>query len=136
MNEDTTQLRNSIESENSIWAWFWAVALIVYCGWIFYLSSGPIEVKLPEIAFFDLVLHAGAYGIMGFIGWQAFSRQYWVDKPLLWSWGYATVYGFSDELHQYFVPGRFSTIEDWIADSVGAALMLTLIHLWLKRETH
>ena len=33
-----------------------------------------------------------------------------------------TLYGFSDELHQYFVPGRFSDWRDAVADAVGVAL--------------
>jgi VanZ family protein len=32
------------------------------------------------------------------------------------------VYGASDELHQWFVPGRYATIGDLLADSLGGGV--------------
>ena len=34
----------------------------------------------------------------------------------------ACLYGISDELHQYFVPGRVASLWDVIADSIGGFL--------------
>ena len=35
---------------------------------------------------------------------------------------FAGVYGFTDEFHQWFVPGRTADVYDWIADSTGATI--------------
>ena len=34
----------------------------------------------------------------------------------------ASVYGITDEVHQFFVPFRESSWQDWLADTVGAAI--------------
>ena len=38
----------------------------------------------------------------------------------------ASMYGVTDELHQYFVPGRSCDVLDWVADTSGAAIGVTL----------
>jgi VanZ family protein len=35
---------------------------------------------------------------------------------------FASVYGITDEFHQWFVPGRTADVYDWIADSTGATI--------------
>lgn len=44
----------------------------------------------------------------------------------------AILYGISDEFHQSFV-GRDSTVQDWLADTVGAVVMAVLILLFWRR---
>ena len=44
--------------------------------------------------------------------------------------GVASLYGITDEWHQYYVPGRFSDVMDWIADTLGAALATFLYAKW------
>lgn len=39
-------------------------------------------------------------------------------------------YGASDEIHQYFVPGRSADIADWYADLTGAAVGIGVGWLW------
>ena len=46
----------------------------------------------------------------------------------------AVVYGAIDELHQSFVPGRDVSFLDWIADSVGALLVVSALVLVWSRE--
>lgn len=38
----------------------------------------------------------------------------------------AILYGATDEIHQYFVPGREPHLSDWLLDLVGAYLVLSL----------
>jgi VanZ family protein len=45
----------------------------------------------------------------------------------------ASLYGASDELHQYFVPGRSAEVADWVADTLGA-LVAVLFAAWLFRS--
>ena len=44
----------------------------------------------------------------------------------------ATLFGVSDEFHQSFV-GRDPTVQDWLADTVGAVMMAALILLFWRR---
>ena len=41
----------------------------------------------------------------------------------------ASTYGAIDELHQSFVPGRVPSVTDWITDTCGAVLGLTIVLL-------
>lgn len=40
------------------------------------------------------------------------------------------VFGFADEVHQHFVPGRYSSVFDWYADITGGAIGAGLYYLW------
>ena len=40
------------------------------------------------------------------------------------AWLLTVLYGASDEFHQWFVPGRFCDFQDWLADGVGASLVI------------
>lgn len=53
-------------------------------------------------------------------------KQIWL--PIIAS----ALYGVSDEVHQIFVPGRTASIDDWIADVVGAILTIPFAHIIRK----
>jgi VanZ family protein len=55
-------------------------------------------------------------------------------KPFLWSFIICTLYGASDEIHQYFVPNRSSEVQDWLADAAGAVLMVLIIKYFLQKK--
>ena len=44
----------------------------------------------------------------------------------------ATLYGVTDEGHQWFVPGRTAEVADLVADAVGAAVATGLIWGWRR----
>ena len=62
---------------------------------------------------------------------------------ILWfllAWAFGTLYAISDELHQYFVPGRSCEVRDMCIDSAGVAVgciicMIILKNLNKKRKT-
>lgn len=106
--------------------------LLVYSGLIYYLSSGPITLHLPDFFWRDKVLHAMAFGVMAMLAYIAFTCIPLVKKPALWAVIYAAVYGLSDEWHQFFVPGRSADWKDWVADMIGAILAIVLWRLALQ----
>jgi hypothetical protein len=53
----------------------------------------------------------------------------------LWSWLIPVVYACTDELHQYFVPGRSCEFRDVCIDSAGALLGVVLVRFILQRRT-
>lgn len=111
--------------------WRWAV-VAAYMGAIFFASRGPGP-ALPPVEHADKVLHAAAYGgLAGLAAWAlAHGRLRAVTaRTALVAWAAAVVYGASDELHQYFVPGRQSDWRDLAADAAGAAVAAGALWAW------
>ncbi len=97
---------------------------ISWAGVLFYLSSQP-SIDTPSLfPGQDKLFHLIAYGVLGFLGMGAMlihesgyrHRQLWLVVLLV------VLYGISDEIHQYFVPGRTMDIYDVLADSIGGLL--------------
>ena len=44
----------------------------------------------------------------------------------------ATLYGISDEFHQYFVPPRQVEVRDVLADAIGASLAAGALYAWSR----
>jgi VanZ family protein len=108
--------------------WYW-LPVALYAGVIFFLSaqSHP-EDQLPSFLLKDVsdkVLHAVEYGILAVLCYRAFR---WAAGPAVARQAVvlaivtASVYGITDEVHQFFVPFRESSWQDWLADTVGAAI--------------
>ncbi|MDC9728849.1 MAG: VanZ family protein, partial [Methyloprofundus sp.] len=106
------------------------VSLILFCAFIYWLSaqsSLPTPLKFPHQ---DKVMHLGAYFILTFFVVRAF-RHLCLSHPLLLisSLIFSSLYGASDEWHQSFVTGRSSDVTDWLADTLGAVLLLGAFQL-------
>lgn len=110
--------------------WGPALALMVA---IFLTSSIPSG-EVPNLGRLDVLLkktgHFIAYAFLAL----SFSRGIGQDKPYayLLAWLLTLMYGASDEYHQLFTPGRFSSWIDWTIDSVGATVALVL--RWFYRR--
>lgn len=109
-------------------------------AWIalsFYLSHQP---TLPYPGDLDAKIvstmgHVGVFGVLAVLFWwalgltgMAFGRRGLLAIVL------TVIYGFLDEWHQSFVPGRTPDILDIIADTVGATLAILLV-TWLARRS-
>ncbi|MDD1623017.1 MAG: VanZ family protein [Methylococcaceae bacterium] len=96
------------------------LALISYCGLIYWLSD---QTGLPTPELFenqDKLQHFLAYFVMGILAWRAIAHLPWRREwTLLASFGFCCIYGLSDEWHQSFVVGRDASALDWMADSIG-----------------
>ncbi|MBN1400110.1 MAG: VanZ family protein, partial [Anaerolineae bacterium] len=54
----------------------------------------------------------------------------------LWSAGlWALIYALLDEAHQRFVPGRWSSWRDWLADLAGILIAMILLVTWIRYES-
>lgn len=96
------------------------------CGYtllIWWLSSQTLDVAFMErVPFKDKGVHFIEYGVLAFfiafahaVTWPA--RH--VSGPLMAAIATAAL-GLVDELHQGFVPGRFSDVYDLLADALGS----------------
>jgi VanZ family protein len=111
--------------------WRWAI-VAAYMLALFTASSGP-GVALPPGRNWDKVLHAGAFGVLTLLSAWALTRgrlraATW--PVLLAACLIAILYGASDELHQWFVPGRDADVFDLFADALGALAAAGAVRAW------
>lgn len=102
--------------------WLPAAAYMVL---IWTLSSMPIALPLGLIPFKDKGIHVTEYGALAVMYAYAILKtwpaQWWL-RTLLFAALLTFAWGYLDELHQAFVPGRNSDAMDLLADLIGALL--------------
>jgi VanZ family protein len=105
---------------------FWPLVLMAV---IFFASSNS-TIATPNVSGIDKFGHFIVYGWLGVL----WARVQWVTrlKPLgVWSAVViASLYGITDEFHQSFTPGRGVEFADWMADTVGALVAVTIYARW------
>lgn len=112
------------------------VPLIMVMGTIFFLSSLPGgRVELPLFPGADKIAHAIAYGVLAATTLYAlpdnFKRKH-LGLTIIVTVFFCSLYGLSDEYHQYYVPGRSSSVGDLMADTTGAVIIALT---WRLRQT-
>lgn len=116
---------------------FYWLPLTAYCLLIYIQSDYPSPENLPSFAFMDKVLHFVAYGVMGVLFYRAYqtlrlkNRRYIL---ILLSMISASLYGISDEIHQYFIPLRNADLLDATADILGAVCGVYLYQRWASQK--
>lgn len=106
----------------SLWA-----PVVAYMAIVFGLSAmssppSPVHVN-------DKIEHFVFYGGLALVALRATAGGRLIGvtpAALVAAWAIASVYGVTDEFHQWFVPGRSAEVADWIADTLGAATALGL----------
>jgi len=104
-----------------------ALAPMAWAGLIFATSNSPRGAELPMLVpHFDKLVHAVVYGILsGCIALALVIHTGWSPNRIAWTaLILASLYGVTDEFHQYFVPGRSTELLDWVADTTGASWVL------------
>ncbi|MEM7263575.1 MAG: VanZ family protein [Planctomycetota bacterium] len=112
----------------------WTV-LVLYSGFIFYMSSREVLPRMPRFPHADKVFHCGAYCAWALTCATAVyrSRPSWSLRSIaLVAALSGAAYGITDEIHQAYVPGRSADVWDWAADSVGASLGGFCCAKWLR----
>lgn len=102
--------------------WMWAVAVAATV----FFASGQSHVAGPGIVNFDKVAHGLVFGLIATLVGRSFRRRRYVWMAILLT----SAYGMADEIRQSFTPGRSVEIADWVADTTGACLAVTLYQLW------
>ena len=119
---------------------YW-LPVIMYMGFIFYLSSlpNPIEQVIPKniLPYFDFehfIYHIIEYAILSLLLYRALKITN--KNPQTLAILITILYAITDEIHQYFVPRRISSIFDLAIDSFGAIAMQCIINVynWLKKN--
>ena len=126
--------------------------MLAIIGLIFFLSQQPHLVLNPVVICQDKILHFIAFGVLAaatlfavrffevvisrlsgtglsFPGLHLQAKSMSRSRLMLTGLGvvlFCLLFGLSDELHQYFIPGRSCSIGDLFADTVGAVFVVTL----------
>ena len=93
---------------------------------IFFASSRSHVAAPAGIANVDKVAHFSVYGLLAtlLVRLGRGPRAWWLALLA------TSLYGASDEWHQYLVPGRSCELGDWMADTGGGALAIGLYRWW------
>lgn len=112
-----------------------ALALFFYCSLIFWLSNQP---TLPMPMLFphqDKLHHLAAYAVMGWLAWRTFCHRCSGGTLWIFSLLFCSLYGVSDEFHQSFIEGRNADWLDWVADTLGSLLVVTILFIRRREES-
>ncbi len=109
----------------SLWA-----PVLLYTAFIFWLSSAP-RVPPPALRWpgADKLIHLGEYAPLGVLLLRAFSRS---QFPAALASG--AVVGGLDEMFQGFVPARYVSPWDFLADLAGVVIGVA-IYRWKTAKT-
>lgn len=84
--------------------------------------------------------HFIEYFILGILSFLAarFYHKYKYKTKVIYSLAICVLYAMSDEIHQYFVPGRACRITDVCIDAAGSATAVALLAtiLYFKKDTN
>ncbi|MFH0889142.1 MAG: VanZ family protein [Planctomycetota bacterium] len=101
-----------------------------------FLSSHQARLEIPiKIIGIDKVLHFIAYGVLAGLIYRACRKSqkiFIVQKAYFISVTCSILYGFSDEFHQFYIPGRQTSEWDFIADALGAIAAIVIILRYRK----
>ena len=99
---------------------YWLLSFF-YMGLIYYLSSYPVAIELPSFSYSDKLAHTAAYGVLASLIYVALRKGNVAKHHVVaLAFTISFLYGVSDEIHQYFVPGRQADIFDVMANGIGA----------------
>ena len=105
---------------------------IVTAGYCFQMEdiNGALAKMCHAARSHVYLLHFVEYGVLGFLFARAlifeFPREARVPLSRLFlAVALSTLYGITDELHQYFVPGRYCSGADMMADFIGSLAGVT-----------
>ena len=108
---------------------FW-LPVLGYLALIFVLSSlsAPIFAE-TTVPFLDKFFHTIEYALLGFLFIRGLRNSRLLlsnAKFILLAVALSTLYGISDEFHQYFVPNRSASLIDILFDCIGSVIGSTI----------
>ena len=109
---------------------------IAYAALIYYVSSLP-DIHPPSFGtgWDDKIYHFGEYAVFSFfiyIALKYYRNGFIVRHIHFWSATIACLFAVSDEIHQYYVPGRDATYGDLLADCLGCIFIQIFLILILR----
>lgn len=113
------------------------VPMILVMGTIFFLShQAGDSLKLPAFYGADKIAHFIAYSVLAITiiyahkNWQTITLRTLCFRVLT----VVLLYGLSDEYHQSFIPMRYTSMADVVADCFGGIAVVLVLKVWRKRK--
>jgi len=123
------------------------IPLIIWLSFIFIVSSihgskfhilpfySITQIHVEELlSYRQVTFHIGEYCLLVILVYRLLKLK--LNQPdkfiYLLSFTASILYAISDEIHQYFVPGRFATLTDLIFDALGIIIGLFCIHIYVN----
>ncbi len=98
----------------------------------------PISEQTEIIASFQFIVRKGAHfsvysllGVLSYLSLVTYNKIPFIMRSVISS-GICLLYSVSDEIHQYFVPGRSCELRDVCIDFCGSLLAITVLTLIAK----
>jgi len=104
---------------------YW-LPFLLYALLIFYLSSVTVLLGpdfVPEFRWQDKLFHVFEFFLFAFLALRLL-LFYKVKNAYLFAVVVSVLYGITDEIHQLFVPGRFFSLFDILANAIGSLLIV------------
>lgn len=98
---------------------------VLYMAAIFTFSCmSRIDLPFLDRLSADKIYHVIEYSVLGYLVIRALEQGFRMQgtRMIVLAIIIGALYGWSDEIHQYFVPGRYYSYWDIAADSTGSAL--------------
>ncbi len=113
--------------------------MLIFMGAIFLLSHQPGDsLHMPSfIPGFDKLVHMIVYGLLAATILYAFEPAINNGRTsvlFLVTVILCILYGIGDEFHQSFIPGRFASIVDLAADTLGAVAACAVWFFWKRKK--
>jgi len=120
--------------KSAVYPFAWCHLPVILYGIGIFILSSISDLNAPDLGFDpqDKFYHLIFYAPFGYFLGRSLSSQdyflkvkknYWILAVLL-----GVLYGISDEIHQYYVPGRIMSFWDTVADGLGICLGVYLYH--------
>jgi len=114
--------------------WF---PLTAYAALIFIQSSFPPSDTIPALPYLDKCLHGIGYALLAILFYRAYNTLKIRNRLLLvmfLSILSSTLYGISDEIHQFYVPHRNAEPGDVVADFAGSVMGI-IAYSWFVKHS-
>jgi hypothetical protein len=116
--------------------WPVAVPWLLYGALIFYISAqSRFFFPPPEFFSSDKLYHFLEYAVLGILTLRvirAYRPRWSPGRQLGGAALFCLLYGLGDEFHQWFVPGRWASWGDVLADGLGGWAGVKVYPLWGK----
>ena len=120
----TGDVPNSLPTLRRDWIWPVVVAATIILASSRAVTAPGFTRWFP---YFDKVTHFFIYGLLATLTLRWLGSRRWAPWLAI---AVVSLFGASDEWHQSFVPGRSCEVADWVADTLGAALAVSLFRRW------
>ena len=111
--------------------------MVVVMGTIFFISHQPGDnLYIPPLPGLDKIAHMTIYAVLAATVLYALNPLLSDEKKLrasLLTICICVLYGMGDEFHQSFIPGRYSSLADIAADTLGAIAVCAAWFRWQRK---